>query len=158
MKHIKLTDSDIKNQVHDIVRAIIFSKWAPDYIVGISPSGLTPSLMISTYFNIPLFTLEQNCSSCGFAEDAFGYNNKNSQNILIVDNFNNSGNTFQWIINDWQQICLPHDNRWKSVWHKNVRFASLVNNSDSNFLEVDYSALEIYDESVSFPWNTWWEN
>jgi hypoxanthine phosphoribosyltransferase len=100
------------------------------------------------------------------AEEAFGYNSfqmgigYEGKNILVVDDINDTGATFQWIKEDWQSSCLPDDPHWrKEVWHKNVRFAGLVNNLNSDF-NVDYSSLEINKadnpEWIVFPYEKWW--
>jgi len=84
-----------------------------------------------------------------------------SKKILIVDDINDSGATFNWIKEDWQSGCLPNDPDWNYVWHHNVRFAVVVNNDSSEFKNVDYSALNINkaeeDSWVVFPWENWWE-
>lgn len=125
-------------------------------------------------------------SNLWMAEDAFGYpkaerfvENENdigavldaagslleqgdtSKNILIVDDINDSGATFNWIKDDWQSGCLPNDPDWEHVWHNNVRFAVVVNNDASHFKNVDYSAININkaeeDSWIVFPWENWWE-
>ena len=67
------------------------------------------------------------------------------KNILVFDDINDSGRTFQWIKDDW-----------KIDWGTNVRTAALVDNGASNFGEVDYTALEINKAEknvwVVFPW------
>ena len=36
------------------------------------------------------------------------------KNILIVDDINDTGATFNWIKEDWPSGCLPMDTRWGS--------------------------------------------
>ena len=67
------------------------------------------------------------------AEDAFGYLESKQKNILIVDDINDTGATFNWIVNDWQDNCLPDDTHWRNVWCENVRFAVLTDNLASDF-------------------------
>ena len=82
-------------------------------------------------------------SNCWMSEDAFGYvseeeqtvvgcrwDNFKRQKILIVDDINDTGATFNWIKEDWTSGCLPmeHD-AWNTVWNgdqANVRFATLI--------------------------------
>ena len=83
------------------------------------------------------------------------------KNILIVDDINDSGATFNWIINDWKSGCFPEDPSWDEVWNRNVRFAVLVDNlaSDCEYA-MDYTGMEINkaenDVWVDFPWEDWW--
>lgn len=83
------------------------------------------------------------------------------KNILIVDDINDSGATFNWIINDWKSSCFPEDPAWDEVWNQNVRFAVLVDNQASQCeYAMDYVGMEINkaenDVWVDFPWEDWW--
>ena len=77
---------------------------------------------------------------------------RNGKNILIVDDINDTGATFEWIKNDWHSSVYHLED---SVWGNSVRFASLIDNLPSN-VDVDYSSLEINkDENpewIVFPW------
>ena len=89
--------------------------------------------------------------------------------ILIVDDINDSGATFNWIVNDWTmslspefvQSHLPYlpDER-KVLWRRNVRFAVLTENLASEFNDVDYCVEEVNkaedDVWIVFPWEQWW--
>jgi hypoxanthine phosphoribosyltransferase len=109
-------------------------------------------------------------SDLGMAEDAFGYVPSEEQavinsrwdiskkkNILIVDDINDTGATFNWIKQDWPSGCFPNEETaWSSVWGKNVRFAVLTNNLSSEFDEVHYYADEVNkaedDVWLVYPW------
>ena len=83
------------------------------------------------------------------------------KNILVVDDINDSGATFNWIINDWKSSCFPEDPAWDEVWNQNVRFAVLVDNLASDcIVQMDYVGMEINkaenDVWVDFPWEDWW--
>jgi len=80
MKHLKLSNKDIQGFVAKICRDITNSGWRPDYIVGLVRGGMTPAVMISQYFDIPMWGLKVSLrddgeteSNCWMAEDAFGY-------------------------------------------------------------------------------------
>lgn len=81
--------------------------------------------------------------------------------ILIVDDINDSGATFNWIMEDWRSSCFPDDDSWDEVWNNNVKFAVLVDNQASKCdVKMDYSGMEINKEEndvwVDFPWEEWW--
>lgn len=173
-----ISSREFKNYVSKICRDIIISNWKPDYIVGLTRGGLIPAVMISHYLNVPMLSLNVSLRDSGeatsdltMAEDAFGYNEGNSggskfdtnrvKNILIVDDINDTGATFNWIINDWQQSCLPQDPRWEQVWNNNVKFAVIVDNLSSKCeVTMDYSAIEVdkseEDVWITFPYESWW--
>jgi len=86
----------------------------------------------------------------------------NYKNILLVDDINDSGATFNWIMNDWQSSCLPNDPDWQHVWNNNVKFAVIVNNQTSECsVPMDYVGFEINkfekDVWIEFPYEEWWK-
>jgi uncharacterized protein len=180
MKTKTLSWSDIEGQVHELAHKINKSKWRPDYVVGLTRGGLVPAVLLSNLLDVPMETLKVqlrdggSCESNGWmSEEAFGYvpleerkvlksrwDGSKKKNILIVDDINDSGDTFNWIKSDWQNGCMPNDLSWEKVWGNNVRFAVLVENIDSSF-ESCYSATEINkaedDVWINFPWESgWW--
>lgn len=81
--------------------------------------------------------------------------------ILIVDDINDTGATFNWIKKDWRSSCFPNDDSWDEVWNNNVKFAVIVDNQASKCdVKMDYSGIEINkaenDVWVDFPWEDWW--
>lgn len=83
------------------------------------------------------------------------------KNILIVDDINDTGATFNWIVKDWKSSCFPEDPAWDEVWNQNVRFAVLVDNLSSDCeYAMDYVGMEINKAEdnvwVDFPWEDWW--
>ena len=179
---VDISFEQLRNYVADICRQIVNSGWKPDMVVGITRGGALPAVMISHYFNIPMHPLkislrdgDESVSDCGLSENAFGYVstdervngfNQNwcesrQKNILVVDDINDSGATIDWLINDWQSACLPNSTRWRDVWNKNVRFATIVDNLSSKCqVKIDYTALVINKEAhhvwYNFPYENWW--
>ena len=175
-----LTDTDIENAVHDIASQMYKDQWRPDYIVGITRGGLVPAVLMSHQYDLRMHTLDvrlrdgvsENESNCWMAEDAFGYMNEEQQKIfkcrwdpskrkkiLILDDINDTGATYEWIKNDWRSICMPDEHEsWNKVFQSksgNVKFASIVNNLGSD-IEIDYTSIEINkaekDHWIVFPW------
>ena len=81
--------------------------------------------------------------------------------ILIVDDINDTGATFNWIMEDWKSGCFPEDPSWDEVWNNNVKFAAVVDNLSSKCkVKMDFVGKEINkaenDVWVDFPWEDWW--
>jgi hypoxanthine phosphoribosyltransferase len=155
----KVTQEEFNRLIGKVCRDIAVSNWRPDYVVGITRGGLVAAVMISKYLDVPLNTLSPNESNLWMAEDAFGYD-KDPMNILIVDDVNDSGNTFKNIKEDWRSGCMPDGTRWNEMWGTNVRFATVFNNSASD-VEVTYMGEEINmleDDLpyLEFPYENWW--
>ena len=156
--------ADIERMCVSIVNQMYKDNWRPDYIVGLTRGGNVPATIISNMTGIRCEALKvslrdddsESESNCWMAEDAFGYN-KEPMNILIVDDINDTGATFNWIMKDWQSGCLPYDDKWQNIWNNNVRFATLTDNLASEFTEhCAYTCHEINkaeeDVWLVYPW------
>jgi hypoxanthine phosphoribosyltransferase len=73
-----------------------------------------------------------------------------NKKILIVDDINDSGATFEWIKKDWDSSELPNGCKWD-----NIKFATLVHN-EASVTKTDYAFISIdkskEDTWIVFPW------
>jgi xanthine phosphoribosyltransferase len=169
---------DVENACTNIALQMYKDAWRPDYIVGITRGGNVPATVLSNMLGVRGEALKvslrdatgESESNCWMASDAFGYVDEDERvntksrwdiskrkNILIVDDINDTGATFDWIKQDWQAGCLPNEETWKTVWHNNVRFATITDNLSSDFNgTVDYSVHEVnkaeQDVWLVYPW------
>ena len=155
--------NDYKNLVSKICRDITISEWKPDLIVGITRGGLLPAVMISHWLDVKMNSLDislrdggDTVSNCGMAEDAY-----EGKKILIVDDINDTGATFNWIMNDWPDLCHSSAERWLNVWNNNVKFAVVVDNLSSKCnVKMDFVGMEVnkaeQDVWIEFPYEEWW--
>jgi hypoxanthine phosphoribosyltransferase len=181
MKKVYYSWNDVNGAVLEIARSIIASQWRPDYIVGITRGGAIPAVMLSQFLGVPMRPLQVSLrdggecvSDLGMAEEAFGYVSADEQavigsrwdpshrkNILVVDDINDSGATISWIKKDWSSSCLPNQTDvWSKVWHNNVKFAVLTDNTSSKET-VDYYCWEVNkaedDCWLVYPWEEFWK-
>jgi len=166
---------DVNTAATNIALKMYKDGWKPDYIVGLNRGGLPISVMLSHLLNCNHYALDVRLrdnatqeSNCWMAEDAFGYvsaenrindvavDTNNRKNILIVDDINDTGATFNWIREDWESGCLPGHDGWDDVWNQNVRFATMCEKTHTKFDGVDYYWKEIdtseEDTWIVFPW------
>ena len=165
---------DVERMCVNIVNQMYKDGWRPDYIVGITRGGNVPATIISNMTGIRCEALKvalrdgesHQETNCWMSEDAYGYVPKDEdrvtggpleKKILIIDDINDTGATFNWIKEDWQGSCLPGDSKWEKIWHNNVRFATLTDNLASKFNgRVDYTVHEVNkaeeDVWLVYPW------
>ena len=111
--------TDIERMCVSIVNQMYADQWRPDYIVGLTRGGNVPATIISNMTGIRCEALKVSLrdddqgpeSNCWMSEDAFGYNDGTivsagplHKNILIVDDINDTGSTFNWIKQDGKQV------------------------------------------------------
>ena len=163
---------DVERMCVSIVNQMYADNWRPDYIVGITRGGNVPATIISNMTGIRCEAIKvslrdndsESESNCWMAEDAFGYNDGTKvtagpleKKILIVDDINDTGATFNWITKDWQAGCLPDDPKWNRVWGNNVKFATLTDNLASESINpIAYTCHEVNkaeeDVWLVYPW------
>ena len=173
--------TDVEKMCVSIVNQMYADNWRPDYIVGLTRGGNVPATIISNMTGICCEALKVSLrddkqghgseSNCWMAEDAYGYYTPETsgefvpgghsidrqKKILIVDDINDTGSTFNWIMQDWESGCMPHHLEvWEKVWGNNVRFATLTENLASEFDKVSYTCHEINkaeeDVWLVYPW------
>lgn len=169
---------DVETAANTIILQMYQDNWRPDYIVGITRGGLPLATIISNQLDVPMHALGVSFrdnsigpeSNCWMAEDAFGYVPEENRTytgsrwdvvarakILIVDDINDTGRTFNWIREDWQSGCLPSEEyAWNSIWNYNVRFAAMTENLSSDFGDVRYMWKTVNkaedDVWLVYPW------
>jgi len=158
--------TDVERMCVSIVTQMYKDNWKPDYIVGITRGGNVPATIISNMTGIRCESFKVSLrdgesgktgdSMLWMSEDAFGYETE-PKKILIVDDINDTGATFNWITKDWQASCLPDDPKWNRVWGNNVKFATLTDNLASESINpIAYTCHEINkaeeDVWLVYPW------
>ena len=172
---------DVEKYCTNIILQMYKDNWRPDYIVGITRGGNVPATILSNMLDIRCEALKVSLrddkdghgseSNCWMSEDAYGYYTPETsgefvpgghsidrqKKILIVDDINDTGSTFNWIMQDWESGCMPHHLEvWEKVWGNNVRFATLTENLASEFDKVSYTCHEINkaeeDVWLVYPW------
>jgi len=155
-----ISNGQMQTGVLDIVTQMYHDEWRPDYIVGVTRGGLIPAVMMSHYTGIRMETIDVRLRdtfnspehALWMAEDAGA-----GKRILILDDINDTGETFKWIVKDWEESNPPAD--WLDIWGNNVRFATIIDNAPSKF-DVDYTSIEINKAEdpawIVFPFEEWW--
>ena len=138
---------DIETMCTSIVKQMYADNYKPDYIVGLTRGGNIPATIISNMLDIPCEAMKVSFRNDDRVDkdhwlSAFAMEKK----ILIVDDINDTGTTFQWIWNDWELENIVHG----------VKFATLTENLASEFENVSYHVHEVNkaeeDVWLVYPW------
>lgn len=116
-----------------------------DCIVGLTRGGLVPAVHLSHMFNAPLYTINVSLRDGKTGKDNFDWRElQGFKHILIVDDINDSGATFNYVLN---QCYLNLVDKPKT--------AALLSKRSSAF-EVTYAGEHINKEKendwIVFPW------
>ena len=140
---------DIENMCSSIVLQMYNNNWRPDYIVGLTRGGNIPATIISNMLDIPCEAMKVSFRNDDRVDKDFWLSELvQEKNILIVDDINDTGETFKWILKDWML---------EKILHK-VKFATLTENIASDFGYVSYYVHEV-NKSEEDVWLVYpWEN
>ena len=142
------TTGQMRNALIQIEDKMVHSNWMSTVILGINRGGCIPGVYLSHRLNTAHEVLDIRLRdhtakpNLSVLEKAFAFQKK----ILIIDDINDSGATFQYILDNFGK----HEER--------IRFAALINNKPSK-VKVDYHGYEINKDEVPawivFPWEDW---
>jgi hypoxanthine phosphoribosyltransferase len=135
----------MRNALIQIEDQMVHSNWMPGIILGINRGGCIPGVYLSHRLSKPHEVLDVRLRDHTVKPNLttlFAFQKK----ILIIDDINDSGATFQYILDNFGK----HAGR--------IRFAALINNKSSK-VKVDYHGYEIDKAEVPawivFPWEEW---
>lgn len=141
-----LTFDDVKGLTSEIIRQMALISYRPSIVVGISRGGLLPATLLSQYFRVPLIPLSYSNRDHVFCEDLDMFNSRISiyDKVLIVDDINDSGKTFNSL----------NGTRWIT---KEYLTAALFEKPSSSWV-CDFVGKEIKSNSwIVFPLEDWWK-
>ena len=119
--------------------------WKPDVIVGLTRGGLVPAVSLSHMYNAKLYCLNISLRDGKASSQGFDWRRlKKYNNILIVDDINDSGATLWEVANQCytKEIQKP-------------KFATLLSKGSSEFDNLITGELinkEREDDWLVFPW------
>lgn len=124
-------------------------KWWPDLILGVMRGGAVPAVYLSHVSGIPCESFVWQTRDGGDKEHRYdlidGFVGTDKKNVLILDDINDSGVTFQTIWDDWTYFSVEDI-------QKHVKFACLFDRHSTKFA-ADYNIHHLTtDEWVIFPW------
>ena len=136
---------DIEKMCTSIVKQMYKDNYKPDYILGITRGGNIPATIISNMLDIKCEAMKVSFRNDEIQEDHWLRTHIDKKKILIVDDINDTGRTFNWILKNWGL----------GEYHL-TRFAVLTENLSSSFESIDYHCHEVNkaedDVWLVYPW------
>ncbi|MAD12042.1 MAG: hypothetical protein CMC04_04905 [Flavobacteriaceae bacterium] len=137
--------NQMKTALSKITKQIYNSNWMPEIILSVNRGGCVPGIYLSHEINIPhkVIDVQLRDSKNKPNLDILEYSINKYDSILIIDDINDTGATFD----------LIHKNI--KATNKDIRYAVLVDNTSSNFKTqfkgtiIDKSKNPIW---IVFPW------
>ena len=137
--------NQMKTALSKITKQIYNSNWMPEIILSVNRGGCVPGIYLSHEINIPhkVIDIQLRDSKNKPNLDILEYSINKYDSILIIDDINDTGATFD----------LIHKNI--KATNKDIRYAVLVDNTSSNFKTqfkgtiIDKSKNPIW---IVFPW------
>lgn len=163
MKHY-YSYEHVEKLANNIIQQMADANWKPSVVVGLTRGGLLPAVLISHICKIPMCSLDvsfrdnQDTPFSGTTTTWIPEEIANGHNILVVDDINDTGRTFEWIREDWRN-CVQFIKDTQRIgpnwpWNK-IKFAALIHNEPSS-MPTDFFGKTInknLDPSwIIFPW------
>lgn len=152
IERLVVTEAELKNMLHSIVRDMHKEHYKPEVIVGPNRGGLQIGVMLSHYFDVPFVPLQwqtRDGDKTDHANLLAFVNDYREKNILLIDDINDTGKTLNSITETIYQDFVF-----------DLKVAVLFNKTTSAFETVDYSAVELtpdYNPWIVFPYEEWWK-
>ena len=137
----------MRNALIQIEDQMVHSNWIPDIVLGINRGGCIPGVYLSHRLKRPHEVLDVRLRDHTATPnlDVLEKLAQKQNKILIIDDINDTGATFEYILNKFGKP-------------KNIKFAAVINNKPSP-VQMDYRGYEINkDENpqwIVFPWEEW---
>ena len=167
MEKIYIDYNDIEQLVETVLAKMQAELFQPSVVVGLTRGGLLPAKLISHALKIPMCSLD--VSLRDKVDSPFAGNTttwipeeiEHGHRILVVDDINDTGATFDWIREDWRFTVnyIADERRQGPNWPWNyIKFAALIHNEVSPQPSDFYGRLINKAKNPSwivFPWEEW---
>jgi hypoxanthine phosphoribosyltransferase len=163
MAKLYYSNKDLRNDLSEITRQISISDFKPDVIIGPGRGAFVMGVMLSHYYEVPFQGFEWQTRDHEMIKDSAGIESilskYNSNNILIVDDINDSGATLLGIskvIDDWD---FTENNSMLNL-HEGLKYATLFDKESSSFDNVEFTANQVKPDEekwIVFPYEEWWK-
>lgn len=146
MKKKYITWKKIETMTKSLITQMDKDKWQPEAVWGLLRGGLTPAILISQHYNIPMYSWHNTLRDNVHYEFQPNWEDDwSNKHCLIVDDINDSGAT---ILSCQEQTAKYSQVKYAVLQHKETSPA-----------KIDYYAQYIdkskCNEWIVYPWEEW---
>tara|TARA_R110001592_G_scaffold139002_3_gene358697 strand:+ start:1631 stop:2119 length:489 start_codon:yes stop_codon:yes gene_type:complete len=162
MAKLYYTNKDLTHDLSEITRQMAVAECRPDVIIGPGRGAYIMGVMLSHYYEIPFHGFEWQTRDGNF-EDSVSLHSilskYSSDDILIVDDINDSGKTLKGIHTSVLEFDREHNNNMFRM-HEGIKYATLFDKESSSFDLVEFTANPVKpneEQWIVFPYEEWWK-
>jgi len=163
MEKLYYSNTDLKNDLSEITRQINVSGWKPDVVIGPGRGAFVMGVMLSHYFEVPFHGFEWQTRDHEMIKESTRLetilSKYSMQNILLVDDINDSGSTLlgmSGVVSEWDST----ENNNNIYLHDSLKYATLFDKESSNFSDVEFTGNKVKPDEekwIVFPYEDWWK-
>ena len=149
MAKLYYSNEDLQKDLSEITRQIAVSGWKPDVVIGPGRGAFVMGVMLSHYYEVPFHGFEWQTRDHEMIKESTRLetilSKYSMQNILLVDDINDSGKTLK--------IIYDLNNPSKIIYN-----ATLIYNQESKVKTHFYGKMIKRSEDKNwyvFPWEEW---
>lgn len=163
MAKLYYSNEDLQKDLSEITRQIAVSGWKPDVVIGPGRGAFVMGVMLSHYFEVPFHGFEWQTRDHEMIKESTRLetilSKYSMQNILLVDDINDSGSTLigmSGVVNEWDST----ENNNNLMLHESLKYATLFDKESSDFADVSFTGNRVTPEEekwIVFPYEEWWK-
>tara|TARA_Y200000002_G_C22579767_1_gene620323 strand:+ start:128 stop:619 length:492 start_codon:yes stop_codon:yes gene_type:complete len=163
MAKLYYSNEDLQKDLSEITRQIAVSGWKPDVVIGPGRGAFVMGVMLSHYYEVPFHGFEWQTRDHEMIKESTRLetilSKYSMQNILLVDDINDSGSTLlgmSGVVNEWDST----ENNNNLMLHESLKYATLFDKESSDFADVSFTGNRVTPEEekwIVFPYEEWWK-
>lgn len=163
MAKLYYSNEDLQKDLSEIARQIAVSGWKPDVVIGPGRGAFVMGVMLSHYYEVPFHGFEWQTRDHEMIKESTRLetilSKYSMQNILLVDDINDSGSTLlgmSGVVNEWDST----ENNNNLMLHESLKYATLFDKESSDFADVSFTGNRVTPEEekwIVFPYEEWWK-
>ncbi len=164
-----ITWEEVHRYCNELIDDVIRQKWKFNYIIAIGKGGLIPAALIGNQLKLDVVNMGLRSYTDDHLQENFHLYQRpinilqedDHMNILVVDDINDSGSTFQYV-SKYLATHMWHEAPYVHYWSLFRRHTSSFGEPRQNRKDCAVDEIELYTQGEDIHDNSWlvmpWEN